>query len=565
MHPLKISAIPQLFHGSRLSILLPFLNEAEIIVENTQKVLEISRNWDLEVEIVLIDDGSTDGSFQKLETAFHSHPQIRLVHNHQNFGKGWALKTGFEYSRGDYILFLDSDLELSPLHLPGFFQIMQQEQSDAVIGSKMHPDSILDYPLKRKIMSRVYYLVTRLFFGLKVRDTQTGIKLFRRECLETALPRMMVKRFAFDIELLLILSRYGHRVASAPIELNFSRVAAGRMKLSTVFNMLWDTLAIFYRNSFLNYYQRALGENRHYSYTFVLFSIRRDEFETNALRNFLSVNYPGLKFVYCGAEEPLLSDPRLQTVLTDTTSFPGALQELRHQIELDTDYVIFSTLDTYPDERFLYPAGRVLSQDHVDAVSGYLTLRHPHSEFELGAYTCIRSVFLNLKLNYRYQALHPRLIPELSLDGMIVPVPVVRDLDLSDTSLRLEHIISQTLRNQGRQMHYVPDLLLYKRFPTGWQELMRFLKTHARSRVLHQTSLLWLLIALLALSGSLIMSIIYRQFWYSLPLILYVVSLFGSRIILYGPVRGVRWGGMLLWSQCIYGWHYIAGWFRPRP
>lgn len=269
MHPLESHPIPTQWKGKVLSILLPFLNEEDIIVENTRKVLEMSKSWELDTEVILIDDGSTDQSFSRLTEAFSKHPGVRLVHNHRNFGKGWALKTGFEFSRGELVLFLDADLELSPLHLPNFLHIMDQTRADVVIGSKLHPDSRLDYPLKRKIMSKVYYLVTRILFGLQVKDTQTGIKLFRRSALEIALPRLVVKRFAFDIELLLLMLKYHQKVESAPIELNFSRVAAGRMKLSTVANMLWDTMAIFYRDKILRFYERPMGPNRIFSFTFI--------------------------------------------------------------------------------------------------------------------------------------------------------------------------------------------------------------------------------------------------------------------------------------------------------
>src|SRR5205085_11811858 len=118
-----------------------------------------------------------------------------------NIGKGFALSFGVAQSTGPLVTFIDADMELDPANIKSFLDLMQSTDCDAVIGSKRHPDSKVAYPRFRRLQSWVYQMVVRLLFDLDVRDTQTGLKLFRREVLEQAVPLLAIKRFAFDLEL----------------------------------------------------------------------------------------------------------------------------------------------------------------------------------------------------------------------------------------------------------------------------------------------------------------------------------------------------------------------------
>lgn len=239
-----------------LSILMPAYNEASSITRNVCETVETMRALGIDFEILVIDDGSMDGTDVAAIDAMRACPEhVRLVRCAQNEGKGNALVCGAGYAKGDYIAFLDADMDLHPEQLAGFFEIMEARQADAVIGSKFHPESKVDYPFARRIYSFFYFTLVRSLFGLPVRDTQTGIKLFKRSVLETVLPRVLVKRFAFDLELLANAHHFGYRIAEAPVTLNFRRVCS-RIRLDAVWNVFLDTLAIFYRMRILHYYDR---------------------------------------------------------------------------------------------------------------------------------------------------------------------------------------------------------------------------------------------------------------------------------------------------------------------
>ena len=239
-----------------LSILMPAYNEASSIAENVCETVETMQATGLDFEIIVIDDGSLDGTDAAASSALRAWPDhVRVVRCSRNEGKGNALICGASYARGEYVAFLDADMDLHPEQLASFVAIMNDTGTDAVIGSKFHPASRIDYPTERRIYSFFYYMLVRTLFGLPVRDTQTGIKLFKRPVLEHVMPRILVKRFAFDLELLANVHHFGYRIVEAPVTVNFKRVCS-RLRLPAVWNVFLDTLAIFYRMRILHYYDR---------------------------------------------------------------------------------------------------------------------------------------------------------------------------------------------------------------------------------------------------------------------------------------------------------------------
>jgi hypothetical protein len=132
---------------------------------------------------------------------------------------------------------------------------MLLDNADIVIGSKFHPNSVVNYPLQRRIISMGYYLLIRFLFNLPCHDTQTGLKLFKTEVLRKVFPKILVKKFAFDLEVLVNAHHLGYKITEAPIFLNSQR-RYGRIGLKSVFATFWDTLAVFYRMYILRYYDR---------------------------------------------------------------------------------------------------------------------------------------------------------------------------------------------------------------------------------------------------------------------------------------------------------------------
>jgi len=244
----------------KISVVMPAYNEAENIVSNLRQTVETLGRSGYDFEVILVDDGSPDQTYLQAAKLLALHPElVRVVHYDHNQGKGNALMCGTWFARGDYVAFLDADMDLHPQQLPVLLEMLETRKADVVIGSKLHPNSSVNYPLKRRLYSFVYYLIVRTLFGLPLKDTQTGLKVFKREVLQRVFPRILVKRFAFDIEVLANAHRLGYKIVDAPVTLHFTR-AFGRLHLHDVRDVMMDTLAIFYRMHILQYYDRFHGE-----------------------------------------------------------------------------------------------------------------------------------------------------------------------------------------------------------------------------------------------------------------------------------------------------------------
>lgn len=235
----------------KISVVIPAYNEADHIVNNLKEVTRVFNGFGYKYEIIVIDDGSKDGTYDEARKV----PGVIVKRNMRNYGKGRALKKGVRFATGDYIVFLDADMELHPGQINTFFDIMRLDEADVVIGSKMHPNSVVNYPMHRKIVSTVYYAIIWFLFDLPIRDTQTGLKLFRAEAVKKVFPKILVKRFAYDLELLAVIHRMGYRIAEAPVILN-SRGRWGRIGLHDMYITWWNTMAVWYRMFLLHWYDK---------------------------------------------------------------------------------------------------------------------------------------------------------------------------------------------------------------------------------------------------------------------------------------------------------------------
>ena len=240
---------------SLVSVLMPAYNEGPRIRANILAVDRIFKAMGRPYEIVVVDDGSGDWTYEEACAAAKGRARIRVHRHAVNQGKGWALKEAFRLSKGEWLVFLDSDLDIDPGQLELFFRIQAQSGSDVVIGSKRHPQSRINYPLKRRFVSAGYFFLVKLLFRLPLRDTQTGLKLFRRDVLRTVFPKVLVKRYAFDLELLVLAHHFGFGIVESPVIVEY-RGKFGHIGLRSVFNIWWDTMAVFYRLRIKRYYDR---------------------------------------------------------------------------------------------------------------------------------------------------------------------------------------------------------------------------------------------------------------------------------------------------------------------
>jgi glycosyltransferase involved in cell wall biosynthesis len=240
-----------------LSIVVPVYNGGAEIVDNVETIRgsaagELAAE---EVEVIVVSDGSIDGSGERLLES-RGDLGIRVIHYDRNLGKGYAVKAGALASRGDWVALVDADLDLDPAAIPEYLAVARAEQLDCVIGSKRHPGSSVQYPASRRVASWCYQQLNRFLFRLDVRDTQVGLKVFSRGVVDEVIPLLLVKRFAFDLELLAVATELGYgRIRELPVKLDYRFTGSG-VGSNAALLALWDTAAIFYRLRILKTYER---------------------------------------------------------------------------------------------------------------------------------------------------------------------------------------------------------------------------------------------------------------------------------------------------------------------
>lgn len=228
-----------------LSVVMPLFNEGAQIAANVGQTLAALRMLG-PFEIVLVNDGSLDNSGDEIASLAKKFPGEIVSIQLPRSGKGEALRRGAQAARNEFVVFIDADLDLPPEQILFFVAIQRVKNADAVIGSKMHPDSTVNYPLRRRIYSLGYFCLVKLLFGLPVRDTQTGLKLVRRELLLKALDQTESRGFTLDLELLVRLVQLGAVMVEAPVVVRHS-MKFGGIGLPVVWQIFRDTWEVWRR------------------------------------------------------------------------------------------------------------------------------------------------------------------------------------------------------------------------------------------------------------------------------------------------------------------------------
>ena len=229
----------------RLSVVMPLYNEGARIASNVEQTLGVLRMLG-PFEVILVNDGSSDNSGEQIARLAEKFPSEVVLVQLERSGKGEALRRGAHAARGEFVVFIDADLDLPPEQILFFVAIQRVKKADAVIGSKMHPDSTVDYPLIRRVYSLGYFVLVKFLFGLPVRDTQTGLKLVRRDLLLRALEKTESRGFTLDLELLVRLVQLGAVMVEAPVVVQHS-MKFGGIGLPIVWQIFRDTWHVWRR------------------------------------------------------------------------------------------------------------------------------------------------------------------------------------------------------------------------------------------------------------------------------------------------------------------------------
>ncbi|MGD0644132.1 MAG: glycosyltransferase [Candidatus Bathyarchaeia archaeon] len=237
-----------------LSFVVPAYNEEDFIEDTLGSLEAVIKGKNLPYEIVVVDDGSLDGTLAKVIRYAKTNGHVKVVSYANNIGKGHAVKTGFMQTSGDIVVFADSDMEIGLSTISCYLAAL--ERGDIVIASKRHADSRVEVPLSRRILSLCFNGLVRLLTGVPVNDTQSGLKAMRKSAFIDIFPRLAVKRYAFDVELLAVAHLCGLKVVEMPVDIKLDAA----FKPKEMWHMFVDLLGITYRLRVLHWYQRLLPE-----------------------------------------------------------------------------------------------------------------------------------------------------------------------------------------------------------------------------------------------------------------------------------------------------------------
>ena len=234
-----------------LSIVIPAYNEARRIESSLEAIQGYVRSKNFAVEAIVVDDGSTDSTVEVVSRR----PEIRVLRNNRNRGKGFSVRHGVLKARGELILFTDADLSAPIDEADKLLSALQSSRADAAVGSRALKRELIGIhqPLFRDLSGRFFNLLVRAFTGLRLHDTQCGLKLFKRNSTRWAFERMCAEGFGFDPELLFLIERKGGKIVEVPVRWNNDPATKVRFLRDST-RMLFDLIAIRWR-AFTGKYQ----------------------------------------------------------------------------------------------------------------------------------------------------------------------------------------------------------------------------------------------------------------------------------------------------------------------
>ncbi len=204
-----------------LSVIIPAYNEQQRLPPHLGHVLAYLREHYPAFELLVVDDGSRDGTVAAVRAALGGEPRARVLAYQPNRGKGYAIRQGVQASRGERVVFLDADLSTPIEEVPRALEHLQQ--ADIVIGSRDLPSSNIrvPQPLFRRAASEVFKWARLLVVGLwRLSDTQCGFKAYRGPVARQLFAVSQVDRFMFDVEILYLADRAGLRIVEMPVQWN---------------------------------------------------------------------------------------------------------------------------------------------------------------------------------------------------------------------------------------------------------------------------------------------------------------------------------------------------------
>jgi len=240
-----MNAKTRLKSSVEVSVVFPAYNEADALEATVEKVTKALNEFTHSYEVIIAEDGSTDGTDKKAAALAEKHPFIKHVHREKRLGRGNALKNAFKQSSGEVLVYMDLDLATDLKHLKSLVGAVEFEGYDFATGSRMLPESNVERSSTRNIASKTYNFMVRALLGSKVKDHQCGFKAFRREPVMQLLDEVGAGHWFWDTEILVRAHRRGYKIKEIPVSWRGGRETKVRL-LKDSLNMVWQALSLWW-------------------------------------------------------------------------------------------------------------------------------------------------------------------------------------------------------------------------------------------------------------------------------------------------------------------------------
>lgn len=227
-----------------VTVVLPALNEADIIEHTINRISQSLKNYGCTYEIIIAEDGSTDGTDKKAAALAKNLPYIRHLHGEKRLGRGRALKNSFKQSKGNVLIYMDVDLATDLKYLRQLIEAVTLEGYEVATGSRMMSQSKVKRTFTRGFASKTYNFMVRAVLGSKVKDHQCGFKAFQREKLLPWLEEVEANHWFWDTETLVRAQRKGYKVKEIPVEWESTRETKVKL-FKDSFDMGWQVLVLW--------------------------------------------------------------------------------------------------------------------------------------------------------------------------------------------------------------------------------------------------------------------------------------------------------------------------------
>jgi glycosyltransferase AglD len=221
----------------QVSVILPAYNEVRYLQPAVEKTIQTLKQFTQSYEVIIAEDGSTDGTADLAEELAEKTPNVRHIHREKRLGRGTALNNAFKQSNGEVLVYMDLDLATDLKYLKPLVEAITVEGYDFSTGSRMLPESKAERTMSRSISSKTYNFLVRNMLDSKLRDHQCGFKAFKREPLMELLDTVEATHWFWDTEIMVRAHRHGFKIKEIAVEWKSGK--------GTKVNLLKDSWSMF--------------------------------------------------------------------------------------------------------------------------------------------------------------------------------------------------------------------------------------------------------------------------------------------------------------------------------